>query len=58
MTDFMTLVQDMRAAQKRWFKHRQQSDLQRSKELERAVDRAIEAVRAPRAEPSLFDKIG
>lgn len=55
---FLTLVREMRAAQKRWFKNRQQADLVRSKELERDVDRAIDAELAPRAEPSLFDRMG
>lgn len=43
MTDLeiLELVKQMRDAQKRWFKEHDRTDLQRSKELEGQVDRAL-----------------
>ena len=43
--DFFELVAKMRQAQKAYFKTRTASNLQRSKELEKAVDAEIERVR-------------
>ena len=39
--EFAQLVQEMRAAQKRYFKRRTRSDLTEAKRLERQVDHAI-----------------
>lgn len=43
MTDaeILELVKQMREAQRRWFKDHDRADLQRSKELEGRVDRAL-----------------
>ena len=45
MTDaeILTLVSQMRAAQKRYFKYRTGTTLNESKELERQVDKALAA---------------
>ncbi len=54
MSEFQILVRDMRAAQKRYFKGRKQSDLEASRVLESAVDRALEDLN----HPVLFDQSG
>lgn len=43
--DFFELVAKMRQAQKAYFKTRTASNIQRSKELEKMVDKEIERVR-------------
>jgi hypothetical protein len=52
--EFVTLVQKLRDAQKRWFKERRPQDLDDSKSLERQVDRALADLARP---PSLFDSM-
>ena len=42
VSEFNRTVKEMRQAQKDYFKHRLQSDLIKSKELERKVDKALE----------------
>ena len=42
MTDFMELVKEMRSAQKEYFRTRDANVLNRSKDLEKKVDRAID----------------
>ena len=42
LEELVDLGERMRRAQKAYFDHRHQSDLVRSKELERAFDKAIE----------------
>jgi hypothetical protein len=54
---FRVLVQNMRTAQKRWFKLRDQKALEDAKRLEREVDRELERDMVPSRTPSLFDKI-
>lgn len=46
MKDFMTLVEEMRSMQKKYFKSRSTFYLQESKRLEKLVDQAIECDRA------------
>lgn len=53
MDDFATLVKQMRRAQKRYFRERSPQTLNESKDLERRVDRALEAMVAT---PGLFPK--
>jgi hypothetical protein len=48
--EFIDLVSRMRSAQREYFRSRDRQVLQRSKELERAVDAAIEL----RAAPDMF----
>jgi len=55
--DFIDLVTKMRTSQRHWFKYKDIDSLQRSKKLEREVDRAIDARSAPRAAASLFDRM-
>ena len=45
--EFVALVREMRQAQKEYFKTRDRDVLNRSKSLERQVDKAIEAMNAP-----------
>ena len=52
---FLGLVEKMRLAQKRWFKYRRQEDLTAAVQMERLVDRAIDAERAPRSATCLWD---
>jgi hypothetical protein len=47
--DFLGVVEQTRAAQKRYFKTRERDDLIRSKTLEKAVDRAVDKIKAARA---------
>lgn len=42
MTDFETLVRNMRAAQKKFFRTRDRNVLEESKRLERDVDKYLE----------------
>jgi hypothetical protein len=49
LTSLLDLVRSMRAAQKKYFKTRTQSDLQRSMALERQVDTQLEKI--PKPEP-------
>lgn len=51
--EFVDLVDAMRSRQRSWFKNHQPSDLDRSKALERDVDRAIQGIRAG---PGLFEQ--
>jgi hypothetical protein len=53
---FMDLVRRLRAAQRHWFKYRDIESLERSKQLEREVDRWFEREAGPRAAPTLFDR--
>jgi len=46
-TSFVDLVKTMRAAQKKYFKSRTQTDLQRSKFLEHQVDVQVEKLSQP-----------
>jgi hypothetical protein len=55
--EFVKLVQQMRDAQKRWFKYRDIEVLSKCKQLEREVDRAIERENWQGATPSLFDRL-
>jgi len=54
---FLGLVEKMRVAQKLWRKHFHQGDLTESVRMERLVDAAIDAERAPRADPCLWDLV-
>ncbi len=54
---FLGLVEKMRLAQKRWSKYRRQEDLTAAVQMERLVDRAIEAERATRAASCLWDLV-
>ena len=47
------VVRDMRAAQGRYFRYRRPDDLERSKALEKQVDRAVEQILNPQM--GLFD---
>lgn len=51
--DFFDLVVDMRQAQKNWFKTHNQGYLDRSKELEKQVDKEITRVQKLTTEPEL-----
>jgi hypothetical protein len=46
--DFLGVVEQMRSAQTRYFRTREKEDLVRSKRLERAVDKAVAAIKAAR----------
>lgn len=50
--EFRRLVRDMRAAQREYFRHRRNDDLQQSKDLERQVDAEL---KPQRQEPGLFE---
>lgn len=52
LRDFTRLVNDMRTAQRLYFRNRDSSDLRRSKSLESQVDRVIAEILDDR--PSLF----
>jgi len=54
---FLGLVEKMRFAQKRWTKYFRLGDLTESVRMERLVDAAIDAERAPRADPCLWDLV-
>ena len=47
-------VAEMRAAQKAFFKHRRGDDLQRSRELEKVVDKAINKLSQTEIQKELF----
>jgi hypothetical protein len=49
LTSLLELVRSMRAAQKKYFKTRTQSDMQRAMSLERQVDTQLEKI--PKPEP-------
>jgi hypothetical protein len=51
LTSFADLVRALRDAQKKYFKNRRQSDLQRSMALERQVDTQLEKIPKPAPEP-------
>jgi hypothetical protein len=51
--EFVSLVKDMRQAQKTYFKTRRLDDLAASKKLEAAVDKAVQEVED--GQQSLFD---
>lgn len=51
--EFFFLVVDMRQAQKNWFKTKNREYLERSKELEKRVDKEIERVQDIANEPEL-----
>jgi hypothetical protein len=55
--EFVEMVQQMRAAQKLYFSERTPRTLAAAKSLEHEVDRAVEVLAYPRAEPTLFDLI-
>jgi hypothetical protein len=46
-SEFVDLVRRMRDAQRRYFKTRDRGDLDTSRQLEREVDRAVEAIQQP-----------
>ena len=48
MEDLVKLVKEMREAQKEYFRTRDKSMLQRSKELEKAVDKYISEYNQPK----------
>jgi len=50
-TSFVELVRSMRAAQRKYFKTRTQTDLQRSMNLERQVDTQLEKLPKPEPKP-------
>jgi hypothetical protein len=52
---FARLVAEMRTAQNRYFRRREEDDLRAARELEAKVDRATRAVLA---QPTLFDPEG
>jgi hypothetical protein len=51
LTSFTELVRSMRAAQKKYFKSRLQSDMQRAMGLERQVDVQLEKIPKPEPKP-------
>jgi hypothetical protein len=51
ITSFVELVRTLRAAQRKYFKSRAQSDLQRSMSLERQVDLQLEKLPKPEPKP-------
>lgn len=51
--EFFFLVVDMRQTQKNWFKTKNREYLERSKELEKRVDKEIERVQDIANEPEL-----
>lgn len=53
MTDFEKLVLDMRCFQKQYFRTRDVTLLQRSKELEKAVDEYLREAQRTEKEPTL-----
>jgi hypothetical protein len=55
--EFVELVQQMRTAQKLYFCGRTPRTLAAAKSLEHEVDRTVEVLTYPRAEPTLFDLI-
>jgi hypothetical protein len=55
--EFVELVQQMRTAQKLYFRERTPRTLAAAKSLEHEVDRVIERLTHPRAEVTLFDLI-
>lgn len=57
LQQLVALVTRMRDCQKRYFKHREQSALRESKELERRVDDACKAILAPKViqQNSMFE---
>jgi hypothetical protein len=52
--EFVELVQQMRTAQKFYFCERTPRTLAAAKSLEHEVDRTVEVLTYPRAEPTLF----
>lgn len=54
MKDFMKLVEDMRNAQKEYFRTRSRDVLEKSKQLERQVDAEIEKAKQGNQQ-TLFD---
>ena len=54
MTEFETMVREMREAQKAWFRYHDQLDLQKAKALEKKVDAALERKAALDQVPDLF----
>lgn len=55
MQDFMKLVEQMRNAQKKYFRNRQNADLEESKRLERLIDNYISEAKKPvETQTSLF----
>jgi hypothetical protein len=54
MDDFLKLIQDMRQAQRDYFRSRTSENLQKSKELERRVDAEVKSLLDKQA--TLFEK--
>lgn len=54
--DFKKLVNDMREAQKRYFKSRMWKDLNDAKKAEKAVDDFLAKYYHPQPEKTLFDE--
>jgi hypothetical protein len=55
LQDFVNLVEKMRNAQKRYFRNRQNADLEESKRLERMIDNYISEAKKPvETQTSLF----
>lgn len=55
MTDFEQLVQDMRKAQKEYFKTRDANVLNKARDLESKVDKALKDIEEKEMGGSLFD---
>jgi hypothetical protein len=51
LASFADLVRSMRAAQKKYFKSRLQTDMQRAMNLERQVDSQLEKIPKPEPKP-------
>lgn len=58
VSEFTRLVEEMREAQKAWFKNRLRGDLIRSKDLERRVDKALADGLVSSVEPGQLDLFG
>jgi hypothetical protein len=56
METFVALVEQMRAAQRSYFKHRTSEWLTKSRALEKQVDAAVKAIQQP-PQPDLFDQL-
>lgn len=52
MTEFETLVLEMRTAQKNWFRYHDQNDLRKSKALEHQVDAWLKQKQAQEQDPT------
>lgn len=54
MTDFMTLVREMRETQKEYFRTRDANVLNKARDLEAKVDKAIKETEEDELGPKLF----